>query len=171
MVTDRPWARHYQEEWQRRAGDDRFPYWLRVAALAYGSHLDNGHAKFKRGEIGLILGKPGEPYTNVTRAIEDAIQYEWLSAESYWGCLVVPEHAVKKGPMWRHPACAQAQRHARARGSLTTVSERFGVPPLQPVSGSEGRTAHSVSGSEPDPLSSVLSPTTNREPDNNRESA
>ena len=45
VTAERPWARHYHETWQERAGDARLPFWLRVAALAYGSHTDNGHAQ------------------------------------------------------------------------------------------------------------------------------
>lgn len=104
------WARHYMDPWQSRAGDPRLPYWLRVAAIAYGRHQDNGHATFKRGQIALILGRPDgfggvQPYVNVGRAIEDAVQYGWLASESFWGCLVVPSHAVKKGPLGHNPPC------------------------------------------------------------------
>ncbi len=50
------WARHYQDVWHERSGNSRLPRWLRVVALAYGCHDNEGHARFKRGEIALVLG-------------------------------------------------------------------------------------------------------------------
>lgn len=134
MNHQRPWSRHYQDEWQSRAGDQRLPYWLRVAALAYGSHQDNGHAKFKRGEIALILGTPDgdggiTPLANVGRAIADAVEYGWLASESFWGCLVVPAHAAKKGPLGHNQPCPIHVKRSR------TAPEP------------ESRTLHSVSSS------------------------
>jgi hypothetical protein len=167
--TERPWARHYHEVWQERAGDDRLPYWLRVTALAYGSHLDNGHARFKRGEIALVLGgvdtETGEvvPFDNVTRAIEAAVAYGWLEPESFYGCLVVPAHAIKKGEHGRKPSCPIHAR--RRREGRETAAERArtphsvtgsGVPNRHSVTGSGVRTLHSVTGSEREPLSSPL---------------
>jgi hypothetical protein len=164
-----PWARHYHAVWQERAGDDRLPYWLRVAALAYGSHLDNGHARFKRGEIGIILGKldpeTGEliPLENVTRAIESAVEFGWLEPESFWGCLVVPAHAIKKGEHGRKPVCPIHAR--RRREGRETNAERArtlhsvtasGVPNRHSVTASVTRTLHSVTASEREPLSSLL---------------
>lgn len=180
MNTERPWARHYHETWQERAGDDRLPYWLRVAALAYGSHLDNGHARFKRGEIGLVLGKvdteSGEllPYENVRHAIRTAVEYGWLEPESFWGCLVVPAHAIKKGEHGRKPACPIHAK--RRREGRETAAERLGEPQtghsvtaLRPsnrrsVTASGGPTGHSVTGSERRPLSSLLNRSAGPEP-------
>ncbi|WP_137292019.1 hypothetical protein [Nocardioides dongxiaopingii] len=157
------WARHYQDDWQARAGDPRMPYWLRVASLAFGSHANNGHAKFKRGEIALILAKvdPGtgevRPFANVRREIALAVEYGWLEEGSYWGCLIVPAHSIRKGDMYAKQApCPLAKRHKeRANRSPTernrvlksTTTERFSP-----------RTAHSLSGSEREPISSDLSP-------------
>lgn len=167
--TERPWARHYHEVWQERAGDDRLPYWLRVAALAFGSHLDNGHARFKRGEIGLVLGQvdveTGEivPFENVTRAIDTAVSYGWLEPESFWGCLVVPAHAIKKGEHGRKPVCPIHAR--RRREGKETAAERTRslhsvtgsrVSSRHSVKGSRPRSLHSVTGSERGPLSSLL---------------
>lgn len=168
MTRERPWARHYLEVWQERAGDDRYPYWLRVAALAYGSHLDNGHARFKRGEIAMILGRidpaTGElvPYRNVSRAIVIAVEYGWLDPASFWGCLVVPAHAIKKGEHGRDPVCpihAKRRREGKespAEARESTLSERF--KPRKPTLTErfEPSRAHSVSGSEREPLSSLL---------------
>ena len=163
-ATERPWARHYMEEWHSRAGDSRFPHWLRVAALAYGSHHDNGHAPFKRGQIALVLGSvdrtTGEvsPYGNVGRAIADAVAYGWLAPESYWGCLVVPAHAIKKGQHGRRTPCPVHVKRARRRMNRS-LSE-----PKRPTSSTlsepfDARSPHSVSGSQRKPLS-LLSPTT-----------
>lgn len=148
MVTpDRPWARHFFDEWQSRAGDPRLPYWLRVAALAYGSHEDNGHAKFKRGEIALILGMPGKPYPNVRRAVADAVAYGWLAEGSYWRCLIVPMHVARRGPWTTPKPCpihANRSLSERQGRSSSTPEERFAA-----------RTVHSVNGSEPGPFSLI----------------
>ena len=149
----------------RRAGDPRFPYWLRVAALAYGSHTDNGHARYKRGEIALVLGKVdatmGEvlPYVNVGRAIEDAVDYGWLSEDSYWGCLVVPRLAIKKGPLGHSPGCPRHERHARAREANRSFTDGFAVHSSTPSERFAARNPHSVSGSQGKPLSLVSAPT------------
>lgn len=161
MNTERPWARHYQEIWQERAGDDRLPYWLRVAALAYGSHLDNGHARFKRGEIGLVLAKvnteTGElvSYENVGRAIATAVEYGWLAEESFWGCLIVPAHAVKKGEHGHDPVCRVHLRRRR-QDREPVIHRALRVLPTTTSDGFEPRTAHSVTGSEREALSSLL---------------
>lgn len=159
-TTARPWARHFQDDWQARAGDPRMPYWLRVAALAYGSHTDNGHARFKRGEVALILGSvdpiTGElrPFANVRREIARAVEYGWLADGSYWGCLIVPAHAIRKGDLYKTPKpCPLAPRHAKR-----SLSERNGSPSSTPSERFEARSAQSVSGSEREPLCSVLYP-------------
>lgn len=170
-MTERPWARHYQEDWQSRAGDPRLPKWLRVAALAYGSHTDNGHARFKRGEIALILGKvdveTGEviPDANVGRAIEDAIEYGWLAADSFWGCLVVPAHAIKKGAHGHSPKCPIHVKRAIRRRSNHSLSERFEVTSSTPSEPFNARSPHSVSGSEREPFSSFSNPDASPVPD------
>lgn len=159
-MTERPWARHYQDQWQERAGDPRFPYWLRVAALAYGSHLDNGHARFKRGEIGLILGTPGQPYPNVRRAIAVAVEYGWLEEGSFWGCLIVPSHAIRKGPWVTPKPCpvhAKRSLSERKRALELTLSERF-----------EEETRHSVNGSEREPLFLICPPQPPADPQDER---
>lgn len=112
------WARHYQDVWAEKSGDPRLPHWLRVSALAYGSHEDNGHAPFKRGFVALILGRNDPtvgpvPYDNVGRAIATAVEYGWLAAGSYWGCLIVPPHMIRKGDLYAPlKPCRHATRHA-----------------------------------------------------------
>jgi|GEM_PF-5633669 len=178
MSAERPWSRHYQEAWERRAGDRRLPHWLRVTALAFGSHEDNGHARFKRGEIALVLGKvdkeTGEvrPYENVGRAIKDAIAYGWLEPESFWGCLVVPAHAIKKGRHGHSPACPIHLRRRTRATANRSLSDGNDHPSSTPDERFDVRTAHSVTGSERKPLSLVLSPPTDGEPANHpKESA
>lgn len=175
MTTPSPrtWARHFQDDWQARAGDPRLPYWLRVAALAYGSHGNNGHARFKRSEVALVLGtvdkRTGEvrPYPNVRRAIADAVEYGWLEEGSFWGCLIVPAHSVKKGDWASRTPCPLAAKHKERRANRS-LSERNGPHSSTPDERFEDRTAHSVSGSEREPLSSDLSPATHPDPQANR---
>lgn len=139
-MAERAWSRHYQDEWQSRAGDRRLPYWLRVAALAYGSHSDNGHARFKRGEIALVLGDvspDGEirPYVHVGRAIADAVTYGWLEPESFWGCLIVPAHAVKKGSYTRAKPCPiHVRRKQRSHRSVVDKGSRNQPPVVDSAS-------------------------------------
>lgn len=161
---ERPWARHYQDEWHRKAGNPDLPYWLRVAALAYGSHGYNGHATFKRGDIALVLAtadpETGEiqPYENVGRAIRDAIEYGWLAAESYWGCLVVPAHAIKKGNHgWTSECPAHKKKGTRSQREPLT-ERRLRDLPATASDGFDVRNPHSVTGSQRAPLSLVLSP-------------
>lgn len=124
------WARHYLEEWQRRAGDPRLPHWLRVAAAAYGLHQENGHAPFKSGQLALILGSPGKPYKNVTRAIEDAVEYGWLGEGSFHRCLIVPMDVARKGSLTAKPApCGfHTQRGIRPLPTDTQRGIRADIP-------------------------------------------
>lgn len=162
--AERPWARHYQDDWHRKAGDPRLPYWLRVSALAYGSHGYNGHAVFKRGEIALILAtidqNTGEitPFENVGRAIRDAVEYGWLAPDSFWGCLVVPAHAIKKGTHGRRTECP-IHKKKQARSEREPLTERrVRDLPATASDGFDARIPHSVTGSQRAPLSLVLSP-------------
>lgn len=162
--AERPWARHYQDDWHRKAGDPRLPYWLRVTALAYGSHGYNGHAVFKRGEIALVLAtvntETGEvvPFENVGRAIRDAVEYGWLAAESFWGCLVVPAHAIKKGTHgWRSECPVHVKRRPSKQREPVT-QRRVRDSSATPSDGFEARIPHSVTGSQRAALSLVLSP-------------
>ena len=101
------WARHYQDRWHERSGDRRLPRWLRVVALAYGSHENDGHARFKRGDVALILGtvdhQTGAVVSlsrqRVHEAIQQAIELGFLGLGSNARCLIVPAHDVKKGPL------------------------------------------------------------------------
>lgn len=159
----RTWARHYQDDWQARAGDPRLPYWLRVAALAFGSHADNGHARFKRGEIALILGtvdgQTGElrPFANVRREVARAVEYGWLEPGSYWGCLIVPAHSIRRGDLIaRQKPCPLAASHKQRTPNRSPSERNGGVKPT-PSERFEPRSAHSVNGSQRETPLSVLS--------------
>jgi hypothetical protein len=122
-----PWAKHFQTVWHERAGDPRLPAWLRVAALAYGSHQANGHAPFKPGEIALILAsvdtETGEVKSmnkhNVQRSINKAVEYGWLVRPSGSLCLVVPGHAIQGGLGRAANACPLHGRKQRVSQKVT----------------------------------------------------
>lgn len=88
-----------------RSGNRRLPRWLRVVCLAYGCHDNAGHARFKRGEVALVLGsidqKTGAviPLSRqrVHEAVQLAVELGFLAEGSIPMCLVVPAHDVKKG--------------------------------------------------------------------------
>lgn len=102
----RPWSRHYQDSWHERSGDPRLPRWFRLVALAYGSHDNGGHARFKRGEVALVLGTVDQttgavvPLSRqrVHEAVRQAVELGFLADGSIPMCLVVPAHDVRKGP-------------------------------------------------------------------------
>ncbi len=102
-----PWARHYQDAWHDRSGDRRLPRRLRVVALAYGVHDNDGHARFDRGQVALVLGtvdqETGEVITlnrqRVHEAVQQAVDLGFLGDGSNARCLIVPAHDVKKGPL------------------------------------------------------------------------
>lgn len=120
------------DAWGERVGDARLPHWLRIACLAYSSHGENGHATFKRGEISLALATvnkdTGEitPYANIHRAIQVAVEYGWLEEGSFWGCLIVPAHAIRKGDLSHSPTpCPIHIKRNQCKGG--SVSERFTI--------------------------------------------
>lgn len=178
MSAERFWARHFQDEWQARAGDPRLPRWLRVAALAYGSHTNNGHARFKRGEVALILGSIDRetgvvgPYPNVRREVALAVEFGWLEEGSYWGCLIVPAHSIRKGDMYAKPApCPLAKTHSTKVKRTSDV--RNGDLKSTPDVRFEQRTARQMCASEREPFFSDLSPVRQdrNDPTTTRESA
>lgn len=146
-------ARHSQEEWQRRAGDRRLPKWLRVAALAYGCHGNNGHATFKRGDVAVALGEPGEPLDRrrLFEHIQLAIEFGWLEEGSTSMCLIVPPHAIDKGKIGAPKAPCKV--HAR-RLKVAPVSYLH-PDSLPEASGSDPDSLRQVSGSHPDGLRSA----------------
>lgn len=102
----RPWSRHYQDAWHERSGNVRLPRWLRIVALAYGCHDNDGHARFKRGEVALVLGTVDHetgaviPLSRqrVHEAVQQAVDLGFLAEGSIPMCLIVPAHDVRKGP-------------------------------------------------------------------------
>lgn len=144
MSRQNPWAKHFQAVWHERSGDRRLPYWLRVASLAYGSHAANGHARFRPGEIALVLGcvdpvtgevRPLDKH-NVQRSIAKAIEFGWLDKTSGSLCLVVPGHAVAGGLRGR--ADAQCPQHRKPRVSqkvthLASIGESSEAHPVSHI--------------------------------------
>lgn len=135
-MNDTPaWARHYQAPWCDDAVNPRFPLPLRVAFLAFGSHRANGHARFKQGEVAMVLGHQGEhgeripaDRRTVWRAIKQAIDYGMLAEGSRALCLVVPSHRIVGGmgnenaPCDRHGDGPHHRRGARRTTRLKAVS-------------------------------------------------
>lgn len=113
MSRGNPFAMHRQRVWETRAADPDLPDWLRVASLAYGKHRANGHAPFAAGALREALGtvdrQTGEikPNANVSRAINTAVRYGFLSSRSKARCLVIPEHAVSGGLGNIHEKCRE----------------------------------------------------------------
>lgn len=149
MSRSLPWSRHYQNVWHERSGDSNLPYWLRVACLAYGSHNANGHAMFKPGQIGLVLGHidaDGVPHPldkqNVQRAINKAIEFGWITDQSGSRCLVVPGHAVAGGLGNPSDRCPQAHRRRKGSHSVT-------YPEAKGTSSSDYPVRHLVTTGEP----------------------
>ncbi len=147
----RPWSRHYLDVWHERAGDPRFPLWFRVAALAYGGHDATGHARFKPGELALILGtidtSTGEWRTlhksNVQRVIAKAVEFGLLAPESGSLCLVVPAHAIHGGVGGNgNVPCPLHKRKARTSKSSSDL-----LPPVS-TSSSDLPGYHSVTYSQ-----------------------
>jgi hypothetical protein len=115
------WARHYQHVWQERSADKRLPDWLRIAAVAYGNHAANGHARLGRGDLRLILTRIEDDGTrhvpqaaNVRRALDVAVRNGWLAPGSTTMCLIVPAHAVTGGIGNPDAVCDRDEKHAEA---------------------------------------------------------
>jgi hypothetical protein len=126
-----------------------------VAALGFGTAAENGHACFKRGEIALILGKPGEPYQNVKRAIADAMEFGWLAENSFHRCLIVPRNAIRKGTLEAAPKPCLIH----SRKPQTPHQTWDSAANSNPRRGIGAQTPRLVSGSERAPLSLICSPT------------
>lgn len=149
-LGDAEWSRHAQDEWERRAGDRRLPHWLRLAALAYAKHGNNGHAAFKRGDVAVVLGVPGAPLDRrqLHEYIQRAIELGWLADGSTSMCLVVPSHIIDKGHIGEpKKACRVHQR--RKQVSYSKQDSLF------KVSGAEQDSSPQLSGSKQDSLRSA----------------
>lgn len=131
--SPRPWSRHYQDAWHNDALNPAFPPALRVAFLAYGTHRANGHAMFRPGEVGKVLGRFDEDLgehvpmdkSNVQRAIRRAVTLGLLGAGSGTLCLIVPAHRIEGGlgnPNERCPRHDDERSTRRNRHALRSVS-------------------------------------------------
>jgi hypothetical protein len=118
-----PFAFHYQGVWVERSTDPSLATWLRVAALAFGSHKKNGHATFASGELAKLLAKPGPDgvpkspsASSVANAIRIAKRKGWIAQESNARCLVVPPHAVIGGLGGYAGTACSAQLESKSNG-------------------------------------------------------
>lgn len=73
-------------------------------------------------------------FENVGRAIETAVAYGWLAPESFWGCLVVAAHAIKKGEHGHDPTCPIHLKR-RCQGLETLTERRLRALPATPSEG------------------------------------
>ena len=101
-----PFAVHSQWYWARFAADTRHPAVYRVMGWAFARRGQNGHARFRRGELASLLGgvnrKTGEVCpmhrSNLRRLIADAVELDLIDKVSESRCLVVnPDHVVGGG--------------------------------------------------------------------------
>lgn len=97
-----PWSQHDRAMWAAHAARDGLDKWLRLVALAYSRHQENGHTPFERGELRSLLPSvdtsTGEvrPDKNLDRHIRQAVDLGFLLADSNASCLIVP-HGVRVG--------------------------------------------------------------------------
>jgi hypothetical protein len=126
MAVFNPWARHYQSGWENRAANHELPMWARVVCYAYGRHDANGHARFERGDLVQLLGKPpkdGAPFKPAPRqsmhdAIATAVRFGWLDEGSFAECLVVPGHEITGGLGKADAECPLLAKHIGQRAKL-----------------------------------------------------
>lgn len=158
------WARHSQEEWHRRAGDSHLPRWLRVAALAYGSHGNNGHATFKRGDMAVTLGLPGEPLDRrrLHEHIALAVEFGWLEPGSTSMCLIVPSGQIDKGTIGAPKARCPIHDRRKRRHAQPSGSHPDG---MAKASGSDPDSSGQLSRSHPDASRSCLLSSPNPHPE------
>ena len=89
-----PWAKHTHHVWQERARNAKNPTWLRIVALCYGYHNDEGRVYCKPGQISKLLEVSPQVVSN---AIKTARDDDWISGESNSRCLVAPPYAIMSG--------------------------------------------------------------------------
>jgi hypothetical protein len=121
VSLENPFAMHRQSFWEEQAATLPLA-WQRLGAIAFATHKGNGHANFKSGELGMMLGKPGPEGwealspQHVSNLISTAKKAGWLAAESSSRCLVVPHHAIQGGLGSANEKCA-VHHGKRRRGS------------------------------------------------------
>lgn len=113
------WSIFYHQPWHDDSLNPRFPYALRVAFLAFGTHRANGHATFRRGEVAKVLSHVDDDGTlipttrqTVHRAIAQAVEFGMLEEGSHSMCLVVPRHRATGGRGSPNSPCG---RHSDGR--------------------------------------------------------
>jgi hypothetical protein len=122
MSLDDPGSQHRQSTWLARAHDVRLPLWLRVAALAYGSHRRNGHAAFKPGWLAAVLEKPA---SDISKAIGRAKEYGFIDEASTARCLVVPSDKIAGGIGHPHDPCPVHDGKLSKTAKLVTELQRI----------------------------------------------
>lgn len=73
------------------AADQSVPAYLRAHYLAMARAEPNGHAEFPRGVLAKLLGKNGKRHHDVESAIQKAVAFRLLDADSMPTCLVLPD--------------------------------------------------------------------------------
>lgn len=119
----RDWSAHSQDHWLDRAGDHRFPDYLRIVFVAYGRHSANGHAKLDRGELAYYLIREDGSLPDrrsIYRSIQKAVDLGLVLDVSHALCLVVSSHDVQGG---RGNPDARCRRDHTRRQPRTTTRE------------------------------------------------
>lgn len=103
-MTER-YAVHYRYGWEDIGNNTSTPKVTRLVALAYARTDENGHARFRRGEL---MTKLGITRQEVQRLIARAVRDWWLTGQSCSECLVAPKHITDRrysaGPCPVHAA-------------------------------------------------------------------
>jgi hypothetical protein len=86
-----PAGLHLHSYWQDRAGDDKLPIWLRLAAIAYASHHKNGHATFYMSGESTLPKTLGRDKRVIQNELKKAIDRGFLAEQSNINCLVLPD--------------------------------------------------------------------------------
>lgn len=119
----RDWSAHAQDHWLDRAGDHRYPDYLRVTFVAYGRHTANGHAKLARGDLAYYLVREDGSLPDrrtIYRSIRRAVDLGLILDISTALCLVVSSHDVQGG---RGSVDARCRRDHTRRANRTTTAD------------------------------------------------
>lgn len=117
----RDWSAHSQDHWLDRAGDPRFPDFLRIVFVAYGRHTANGHAKLDRGDLAYYLVREDGSLPDrrtIYRSIRRAVELGLILDISTALCLVVSSHDVQGGK--GNPDARCRRDHTRRQNGTTT---------------------------------------------------
>lgn len=125
----RDWSAHSQDHWLDRAGDHRFPDFLRIVFVAYGRHTANGHAKLDRGALAYYLVREDGSLPDrrtIYRGIRRAVDLGLILDISTALCLVVSSHNIQGG--LGNPD-ARCRRDHTQRQKATTTGDVVTRPP------------------------------------------